>query len=144
MQTTFHISTWKEDLIQLQAIDKVDSLLIEEKASLWRYIIAKHGFTIIWFLKRSYFQDHIPYCENLQVIENYQWQWVWEELLKVWHNNMYTKNHTHTLISTNPSNTIINFYKKIGYKEIGSLDLREAMKWEDEVEIFLLKDIRSE
>lgn len=125
---------------QVNHLDRIDPKRAKEAADAWRYLVALKNTEIIWILKWSYFQDHIPYCENLQVSGAWQQQWIWKKLMTYWHECMDSDWFEHTLISTNPSNSIIERYKKLGYIEIGSLDLRSVLDWEDEVEVFLVRD----
>ena len=122
-------------------LDRIDPKKVQEVVELWRYFVALDWKTVVGILKWSYFQSHLPYCENIQVYPSHQWQWIGKQLLNAWHSLMQKDWYNHTMISTNPSNSIINRYKKLWYEEIWSIDLQGVLEWEDDVEIFLVKEL---
>lgn len=131
----------KSTVSQVNKLDRVDPQHAQETISSWRYLTATNTHEVVWILKWSYFQSHIPYCENLQVLWAWQSQWIWKKLMRFFHEMMQQEWYTYTLISTNPSNSIINWYKKLWYEEIGSIDLRKVLKRENDIEVFLVRKL---
>jgi ribosomal protein S18 acetylase RimI-like enzyme len=78
---------------------------------------------IIGWLRYSYFWDNTPFMNMLYLDESYRGMGIGKELVGFWETEMKTKGYEMLMTSTLSSEDAQHFYRKLGYKDAGSLFL---------------------
>ena len=111
--------------------------LIKNKLKEKEIIIAKdQDNKIIGWLRYSYFWDNTPFMNMLYIIENYRNKGIGKELVIFWENEMKKKGYKFLMTSTQSNEEAQNFYRKLEYKDSGSLLLPN-----EPLEIIFIKSI---
>ena len=115
----------------------VSKELIENKLKEKEIIIASdEDNKIIGWLRYSYFWDNTPFMNMLYINENYRNNGIGKELVLFWENEMKKKGYELLMTSTLSNEEAQNFYRKLGYKDSGSLLLPN-----EPLEIIFIKNI---
>ncbi|MFV3013129.1 GNAT family N-acetyltransferase [Clostridium botulinum] len=100
----------------------VSKQLIKNKLKEKEIIIAKNQDNkIIGWLRYSYFWDNTPFMNMLYINENYRNKGIGEKLVKFWEFEMKSKGYELVMTSTLSNEQAQHFYRKLGYKDAGSL-----------------------
>lgn len=94
----------------------------------------------IGLLRYNLFWDNTPFCNMLYIIEQYQGQGYGKALMNYWENEMKQQGYGMLLTSTQVDEEAQHFYRKLGYKDCGSLII-DIPKYKQPMELFLLKSI---
>lgn len=94
----------------------------------------------IGLLRYNLFWDNTPFCNMLYIIEQYQGQGYGKALMNYWENEMKQQGYGMLLTSTQVDEEAQHFYRKLGYKDCGSLII-DIPKYKQTMELFLLKSI---
>ncbi len=105
---------------------------IQEKEILISYVGNEpHGF-----LRFGYFWDEIPFMNMLVISAEMRGKGMGKKLVTYWEKEMRRKNHKMLMTSTQSDENAQHFYRKLGYRDAGSLLLpKEAL------EIIFIKDL---
>jgi len=115
----------------------VSKELIENKLKEKEIIIASdEDNKIIGWLRYSYFGDNTPFMNMLYINENYRNNGIGKELVLFWENEMKKKGYEFLMTSTLSNEEAQHFYRKLGYKDSGSLLLPN-----EPLEIIFIKNI---
>lgn len=76
---------------------------------------------IIGWLRYSYFWDNTPFINMIYLNENYRNKGLGKELVRFWETEMKSKGYELVMTSTLSNEQAQNFYRKLGYKDSGSL-----------------------
>lgn len=115
----------------------VSKELIENKLKEKEIIIASdEDNKIIGWLRYSYFWDNTPFMNMLYINENYRNKGIGKELVLFWENEMKKKGYEFLMTSTLSNEEAQHFYRKLGYKDSGSLLLPN-----EPLEIIFIKNI---
>ncbi len=115
----------------------VSKELIKNKLKEKETIIAKdENNKIIGWLRYNYFWDNTPFMNMLYIIENYRNKGIGKELVLFWENEMKKKDYELLMTSTQSNEEAQHFYRKLGYKDAGSLLLPN-----EPLEIIFIKTI---
>lgn len=115
----------------------VSKELIENKLKEKEIIIAKdEDNKIIGWLRYSYFWDNTPFMNMLYIKENYRNKGIGKELVLFWEIEMKKKGYEFLMTSTLSNEEAQHFYRKLGYKDAGSLLLPN-----EPLEIIFIKSI---
>ena len=115
----------------------VSKELIENKLKEKEIIIASdEDNKIIGWLRYSYFWDNTPFMNMLYINENYRNNGIGKELVLFWENEMKKKGYEFLMTSTLSNEEAQHFYRKLGYKDSGSLLLPN-----EPLEIIFIKNI---
>ena len=87
---------------------------------------------IIGWLRYSYFWDNTPFMNMLYINENYRNKGIGKELVMFWETEMKGRGYELIMTSTLSNEAAQHFYRKLGYKDSGSL-LLENEPFENEV-----------
>ncbi len=107
---------------------------------------SKRGYVIlindkpIGLLRYNLFWDNTPFCTMLMIDENYRGKGYGKQLIEYWEHNMKAKGYDMLLISTQVNETSQNFYRKLGYKDCGSLVI-DVPAYAQPMEMFFIKAI---
>lgn len=106
----------------------------------------KRGY-ILWqddkpigLLRYNLFWDNTPFCTMLFIDEKYQSMGYGKQLMEYWENDMRLQGYGMLLVSTQVNETSQHFYRKLGYKDCGSLVI-DIPRYAQPMEMFLLKAI---
>lgn len=88
-------------------------------------------------LRYNLFWDNTPFCTLLYIADKYQRQGYGKMLMEHWENDMRANGYDLVLVSTQANEEAQHFYRKLGYRDCGSLILSK-----DPTELFLAKSLR--
>jgi len=86
------------------------------------FIIEKENETIGW-LRYNLFWDMIPFMNMLVILEDLRGKGFGKQLVRYWENEMREMGYKNVLTSTLSNEDAQNFYRKIGYRDIGGFTL---------------------
>ena len=78
------------------------------------------GKNIGW-LRYNYFWDNTPFMNMIHIDEDYRNKEIGKELVQFWENDMKSKGYELIMTSTLSNEQAQHFYRKLGYKDSGSL-----------------------
>lgn len=128
----------KQDFQFLLENDRhISKQLIRNKLTEKEIILARdqHNKVIGW-LRYNYFWDNIPFMNMLYINENYRNKGIGKELISFWENEMRSKDYELVMTSTLSNEQAQHLYRKLGYKDSGSLLLDD-----EPLEIIFTKSI---
>ena len=79
----------------------------------------------IGWLRYSYFWDNTPFMNMLYIDENYRGMGIGKELVGFWEKQMKSKRYNLVMTSTLSNEQAQHFYRKLGYRDSGSLLLED-------------------
>lgn len=100
------------------------------------YVLLNVGMPI-GILRYNLFWDNIPFCTLLYISDKYQRQGYGKKLMEYWENEMEAKGYSFVLTSTQANEEAQHFYRKLGYRDCGSLIMKE-----EPTELFLIKELK--
>lgn len=96
--------------------------LIKNKLKEKEIIIAKdQDNKVIGWLRYNYFWDNTPFMNMLYLNENYRNKGMGKKLVGFWENEMKSIGYELVMTSTLSNEQAQHFYRKLGYKDSGSL-----------------------
>lgn len=105
---------------------KIDSSITEQKWKCWtdhkQAVLTFMNGEFAGWLQYSFFMEKIPFVNMLYVFEEYQNNCLGTGLMKFWEFEMVERGYTQLMLSTEKTNTAQDFYKKLGFSELGSFD----------------------
>ena len=127
----------ESDLNALTSLDQhVQANVLKEKIDRKEILLSKEDGKIIGYLRYSYFWDEIPFMNLLIIDERYRNKGNGSELVLAWEQEMFTKGFQRVMTSSQSDETAQNFYRKLGYKDIGGFDYPDQEK-----ELLFLKEL---
>ncbi|BDB02121.1 GNAT family N-acetyltransferase [Clostridium botulinum] len=115
----------------------VSKQLIKNKLKEKEIMISKdEDNKIIGWLRYSYFWDNTPFMNMLYLNENYRNKGIGKKLVEFWETEMKSKGYELVMTSTLSNEQAQHFYRKLGYKDAGSLLLDD-----EPLEIIFTKSI---
>ncbi|KEI77324.1 GNAT family N-acetyltransferase [Clostridium botulinum] len=100
----------------------VSKQLIKNKLKEKEIIIEKdQDNKIIGWLRYSYFWDNTPFMNMLYINENYRNKGIGKKLVEFWETEMKSKGYELVMTSTLSNEQAQHFYRKLRYKDAGSL-----------------------
>ncbi len=128
----------KNDLLYLKKDDHINRNSLEKKIVNNEVLVCEKSSKLIGWLRFNYFWDIIPFMNMLYVEENYRHNGYGTELVSFWEIEMYKNGHIKTMTSTVSNEKAQHFYRKLGYRDMGSLLLPD-----EPLEIFFMKKIEA-
>lgn len=105
----------------------ISKQLIKNKLKEKEIMIAKdRDSKVIGWLRYNYFWDNTPFMNMLYLNENYRNKGIGKELVGFWENEMKSKGYELVMTSTLSNEQAQHFYRKLGYKDSGSLLLDDG------------------
>lgn len=115
----------------------ISKQLIKNKLKEKEIMIAKdQDNKVIGWLRYNYFWDNTPFMNMLYLNEKYRNKGIGKELVGFWENEMKSKGYELVMTSTLSNEQAQHFYRKLGYKDSGSLLLDD-----EPLEIIFTKNI---
>jgi ribosomal protein S18 acetylase RimI-like enzyme len=104
----------------------VSTELINTKLKEKEILVARnHHNNIIGWLRYNYFWDNTPFMNMLYIDENYRGKGIGKELVRFWESKMKDSGYKLLMTSTLSNEQAQHFYRKLGYKDSGSLLLED-------------------
>lgn len=94
----------------------------------------------VGLLRYNLFWDNIPFCTMLYIDCDHHRKGYGRRLMEYWETEMKARGYGMLLTSTQVNEEAQNFYRKIGYKDCGSLII-DIPGYEQPAELFLSKKI---
>lgn len=94
----------------------------------------------IGLLRYHLFWDNVPFCTMIFVEGKYQGKGYGKQLMEYWEKDMASQGYGMLLVSTQVNETAQHFYRKLGYKDCGSLVI-DIPGYEQPMEMFLVKAV---
>ncbi len=118
------------DLEYLKSADRhINSKVLESKLNNEEIIIIENDSERIGWLRFNKFWDEIPFMNLLMIHENYRNQGLGKEVVEFWESEMRKRGHDTVMTSTLSDEGAQHFYRKLNYKDSGSLLLEgEALE----------------
>lgn len=92
-------------------------------------IIAKTKEKITGWLRYGYFWDNIPFINMIIIDKQYRGKGIGKDLVGFWEREMSNKGYKIVVTSTLSNESAQHFYRKLGYRDSGSLILEnEALE----------------
>ena len=111
--------------------------ILKNKIEKNEIIVAIVENEIVGYLRFNYFWDEIPFMNMLFIDEDFRNKGIGSELVGFWENEMKKRDFTSFMTSSLSNERAQDFYKKLNYKDCGSLLLEDAL------EIIFIKKISS-
>lgn len=119
-----HIRFAKEEDYNL--ILKIDNSISRERWDYWtanrQAVLAFLNDDFAGWLQYGYFIEKTPFVNRLYVFEEYQRQTVGSFLLLFCEDAVKNLGHKQIMLSVEEENSAAEFYKRLGYRELGCFD----------------------
>ncbi len=126
-----------EDIVILEQNEKhIGKAEIFDKIRRNEVLIAEEEGEFAGWLRYNLFWDHIPFINMLFIMEKFRGHDFGTELVNMWENRMKLLGFDQVMTSTLSNESSQNFYRKLGYRDVGSLLLSG-----EATEIIMLKQI---
>jgi len=103
------------------------------------YVLLEEGLPA-GLLRFNLFWDSIPFCTMLYVDEDFRHKGYGRMLMERWQEDMRERGYGMVLTSTQVDEEAQHFYRKLGYRECGSLILG-AEGYSQPMEMFMVKEL---
>ncbi|MDP5275442.1 GNAT family N-acetyltransferase [Chengkuizengella axinellae] len=100
-------------------------------------IVAMENNKTIGWLRYNYFWDNTPFMNMLWIDESCRGQGIGKELVEFWEKEMKKSNYNLVMTSTQANEEAQHFYRKLNYKDSGSLLLEN-----EPLEIIFVKNLK--
>ena len=114
----------------------ISAALINHKIQLKQILIATIKGEPVGWLRFGFFWDTIPFMNLLFLLANFRKKGIGSKFVEFWESEMQKQQYKMVMTSTQSDETAQHFYRKIGYKENGSLILEN-----EPLEIFFTKSL---
>lgn len=127
----------EKDLDEINELDEhISRAELASLISMRRVIVAKNKDELCAWLRYGLFWDNIPFMNMIFVLEDYQFKGLGRRLVEFWEAEVKSLGFEKIMTSTLSNEEAQHFYRKLGYKDCGSLLLPgEAL------EILFLKEL---
>jgi ribosomal protein S18 acetylase RimI-like enzyme len=127
-----------DDFDYLVTVERhISESMLKQKLEACEILIASDNDTPIGYLRYNYFWDNTPFMNLLYIEEAYRRQGLGKQLVKHWENLMKDKGYARVMTSSLANEEAQFFYRKLGYKDAGSLLLPD-----EALEIIFIKTIK--
>ena len=103
--------------------DDISDAVIADQVARREVFIARVGDEIVGWLRMGYFWDHLPFMKVLHLLEPHRGRGIGTALVTFWEQEMRRRSHKSVMTSTLSTNTAQQFYRKLGYTDVGGLVL---------------------
>lgn len=112
----------ESDYAYLREKDKhmVESLIISKIKAHEIFIIRVEDQNVGW-MRFNYFWDNTPFMNMIWIDEPYRGQGIGKQVVLYWEALMKDKGFQTVMTSTQSNESAQHFYRKLGYKDMGSL-----------------------
>ncbi len=107
-------------------ITSFDSTIDRKRFLLWtenkQAVISLVDGEFAGWLQFGMFMEKLPFINRLYLFEEYQRQGIGTGMVRFWECEMLDRGFSQLMLSTEKTNSALEFYKKLGYRELGSFD----------------------
>jgi len=114
----------------------ISKIMIQTKIVRNEILIASEKKIFIGFLRFGYFWDNIPFLNILYLDKAYRRKGIGRQFVSFWENQMREMGYKNVMTSSLSDESAQYFYRKLGYKDSGSLLLEN-----EPLEIFFTKHL---
>ncbi len=114
----------------------ISAELMKEKIARREVYVAEVDGQILGWARYGLFWDNLPFLNMIYVSENHRQSGIGSALMRVWECDMAESGHSLVLTSTLSNEDAQHFYRKLGYRDCGSLFLPGEAE-----ELFLMKKL---
>lgn len=127
----------ENDLNEISELDEhISRAELANLISMRRVLVARDNNELCAWLRYGLFWDNIPFMNMIFVLEDYQRKGLGKHLVEFWEAEVKSLGFQNIMTSTLSNEEAQHFYRKLGYKDCGSLLLPgEAL------EILFLKEL---
>ncbi len=116
----------------------IDEFTFENKIQNYMAYIFEDRQKKIGILRYSLFNDTIPFCNLICIVENYRFKGCGRALLQYWEQDMRARGYSFAMVSCFMDDKIYNFYHKMGYREAGVIMIPDKRN-DNRMEIIMTK-----
>ena len=110
------------DVPDIEVFDKhIPMAMLDKAIADKRVLVFKTGGVIMGIARWNYFWDAIPFLNMLYVPDGYTYHGVGTALLEFWEQEMKSQGHPRVFTSTMSQESGQHFFRKFGYRDIGTL-----------------------
>ena len=99
--------------------DHISEKILKKKIDNNEIFVIENNKKIIGWLRFNLFWDNIPFMNMIYFLDEYRKIGLGRKLVEYWENEMKNIGYKSVLTSTQSNEDAQNFYRKIGYVEIG-------------------------
>lgn len=114
----------------------ISSQMLRQKLEAGEILIVKENTKPIGYLRYNYFWDNTPFMNLLLMEEAYRRKGLGRQLVQYWETLMQEKGYARVMTSSFANEDAQFFYRKLGYKDAGSLLLPD-----EALEIIFIKSL---
>jgi GNAT superfamily N-acetyltransferase len=112
------------DVAFLNGLSPVGSVeLLREQIREWRLLIIEHAGEPAGFIKFYVLWETLPFIEVIVVREDLRMRGIGKAAVRFWEREMAKRSHSRVLVSTQSNESAQDFWRRIGYRDCGSLEL---------------------
>lgn len=109
---------------QLSYIQKYDRHITQDKLKFcienqFVYVL-KDKERVVGILRYNLFWQEIPFLDLLFIDPLYRGKCYGKEMMEYWENHMISSGYSEVMLSTQEDETAKDFYRKLGYQQVGS------------------------
>ncbi|MGX4601814.1 GNAT family N-acetyltransferase [Faecalimicrobium sp. JNUCC 81] len=131
----FEYATDKDYDYMLKNDSHISKDLLKNKIKDKEIYLAKFNKEIIGWLRFNFFWDNTPFLNMIFIKESYRGRGIGKEFILFWENEMNIKGYKMVMTSTLANEDSQHFYRKLLYKDSGSLLLKN-----EPLEIIFVKE----
>lgn len=106
----------------------ISSDMLRNKIINREIILAYEDDIVVEYLRFNYFWDEIPFINMLYIESEYRNKKIGTNLVKFWEKEMIKEKYNKVMTSSLSNENAQHFYRNLGYKDVGSLLLEEALE----------------
>ncbi len=95
--------------------------ILRSKLERREMLVASDERSVIGWLRFGYFWDNTPFMNMLYIEESHRGKNIGRELVAYWEEEMKRRGYTLVMTSTQSDEDAQHFYRRLGYKDAGSL-----------------------
>lgn len=127
----------EKDLEQISRLDEyITKTELARLIPLKRVIVARENEELHGWLRFGLFWDSIPFMNMLFVLQDFQGKGLGRRLVEYWETDMKAQGYKRLMTSTLSNEEAQHFYRKLGYRDCGSLLLPD-----EPLEIMFIKEL---
>jgi len=113
-----------DDLAELKKLDKhISSSEFAKAQADNRVLVIKFASKLGGWLRYNLFWDNTPFLNMLEILPAYRQQNYGRRLVEFWENSMKQQDYHLVMTSSLSNETAQHFYRKLGYRDAGTLIL---------------------
>lgn len=106
----------------------ISSDMLRNKIINREIILAYEDDIVVEYLRFNYFWDEIPFINMIYIESEYRNKKIGTNLVKFWEKEMIKEKYNKVMTSSLSNENAQHFYRNLGYKDVGSLLLEEALE----------------